>query len=394
MTHAPTTYPSLAFNIRVDAVVMGGGLTGVTAAYLIKKAGCTVALVDPRRCGEAEMHRPSVHATAVPRAGMAALVDRIGPESAKAVWEAGFAAVARIRANVRDERINCQFGWVSACRYASPAVEPAVARAALWREATIAASLGIEAIELDTVRGLALPGLLFEGQARFQPLSYLGVLVSRIPGAGSYVFEDTTIDTVDGPRPFVIRCGEYRITADHLVVATPLPAVHVRGLHLAPLTSRIRQVQRAVVGATADRNDLADGLYWEHGADGGESLTVDRSQQTLRVGVEGVLRDAGGREAIAGLARRLCERVPGARLTHQWSGPAEESVDGLPCIGAVAPRQFVAAGLGDNDIAFGTLAGMMAADAVSGRVNPWRERLGFDRDRVAGEVPLRTASSA
>jgi glycine/D-amino acid oxidase-like deaminating enzyme len=220
------------------------------------------------------------------------------------------------------------------------------------------------------------------------------VLVSRIPGAGSYVFEDTTIDTVDGQRPFVVRCGDYRITADHLVVATPPPGVHVRGLHLAPLTSRVRQVQRAVIGGTSDRNDLADGLYWEHGSEGGESLMVDRSRQNLDVRLEGVLRDGGGRDTIAGLTRRLCERMPGVRLTHQWTGLADESVDGLPCIGTVAPRQFVAAGLGDNDVTFGTLAGMMAADAVSGRVNPWRERLGFDCGRVAGEVPLRAATPA
>ena len=394
MTHARLTYPSLAFNIRVDAVVMGGGLAGVTAAYLIKQAGCTVALVERQQCGAADAARPSVHATAIPRGGMAALVDRIGPESARAVWEAGFAAVARIRANVRDERINCEFGWVSACRHASPGGERSAARAALWREATIAASLGIDVTELDVVRGLGVPGLLFEGQARFEPFRYLGVLVSRIPGAGSYVFEDTTIDTVSDQRPFVVRSGEYRMTADHLVITGPLGGVQVGGLRLASLVSRVRPIRRAMVAGTIDRSDLPDGLYWEHGSETGEALVVDRNQPQVTVRAEGVTGQALPRDASPRLARRLGEQVPGVRLTHQWTGHGEESLDGLPYIGLVAPRQFVAAGLGDNDAAFGTLAGMMAADAVSGKRNPWRDHFGPDRGMGEWEVPLRTASSA
>jgi glycine/D-amino acid oxidase-like deaminating enzyme len=393
MTQAPSPYPSLAFNLRVDAVVMGGGITGITAAYLIKKAGCTVALVEPQRCAMSGAGWPTVHATAVPHGGMAKLVDGLGPETAKAVWEAGFAAIARIRANVRDERINCQFGWASVCRYGSPATEPSVARAALWREATIAASLGIDVVELDTIRGLGAPGLLFEGQARFQTASYLTVLADRIPGGGSYVFEDTVIDAVDGHRPFIIRCGDYRRTADHLVVTTPLAGLAVRGLALTALAARVRTVHRAVASGTTDRSDLAEGLYWEHGATAGESLIVERSQPRLDVRLEG-MRDAAGRDASAGLARRLCERVPGVRLTHRWSGPSEEPVDDLPYIGAFAPRQFVAAGLGPNEATFGTLAGMMAADAVSGKISPWRDRFSVDRGARAREASLPAASSA
>jgi len=34
-----------------DVAVVGAGITGVTTAYLLKKAGCSVALLERDRCG-------------------------------------------------------------------------------------------------------------------------------------------------------------------------------------------------------------------------------------------------------------------------------------------------------------------------------------------------------
>lgn len=39
-------FPKLERNINVDVLIVGAGITGVTAAYLLKKAGSTVALIE------------------------------------------------------------------------------------------------------------------------------------------------------------------------------------------------------------------------------------------------------------------------------------------------------------------------------------------------------------
>jgi hypothetical protein len=36
------TFPKLSQDLRVDVVVVGAGITGITAAYLLKKAGKTM----------------------------------------------------------------------------------------------------------------------------------------------------------------------------------------------------------------------------------------------------------------------------------------------------------------------------------------------------------------
>ena len=50
-TPAPP-YAPLAGNVAVDVAVVGGGITGMTAALLLARAGRRVAVVEARRIGK------------------------------------------------------------------------------------------------------------------------------------------------------------------------------------------------------------------------------------------------------------------------------------------------------------------------------------------------------
>ena len=75
-----------------------------------------------------------------------------------------------------------------------------------------------------------------------------------------------------------------------------------------------------------------------------------------------------------------CQRLlPSARITHRWSGQVLETSDGMPIIGEVAERQWMATGFGGNGITFGTLSAMLATNAISGRSHPWNDLLSARR---------------
>jgi FAD dependent oxidoreductase len=82
-----------------------------------------------------------------------------------------------------------------------------------------------------------------------------------------------------------------------------------------------------------------------------------------------------------GNRKRLHALVPHVDVTHRWSGQVIETPDGLPYIGRSAEHQYSATGYAGNGLTFGTLAGMMIADAVLERPNPWTEL--FDPSRKA-----------
>ena len=47
-------FESLSHDLETDVVVIGGGLTGITAAYLFKKQGVKVVLLERGRCAGAD----------------------------------------------------------------------------------------------------------------------------------------------------------------------------------------------------------------------------------------------------------------------------------------------------------------------------------------------------
>ena len=58
-TKAIPARPALQQNLQADVVVVGGGNTGITAAYLMKRAGLKVVLLERDQCGHEEPHPPA-----------------------------------------------------------------------------------------------------------------------------------------------------------------------------------------------------------------------------------------------------------------------------------------------------------------------------------------------
>ena len=56
-------FPKLQRNISVDVVVVGAGVTGITTAYVLKKTGLTVALIERERVASIDTGHTTAHLT-------------------------------------------------------------------------------------------------------------------------------------------------------------------------------------------------------------------------------------------------------------------------------------------------------------------------------------------
>src|SRR5438067_7661410 len=108
------TFPKLQRNISVDVLVVGAGITGITAAYLLKKTGSTVALIERERVASIDTGHTTAHLTYVTDVRLQQLVRSFGEDHARAAWDAGSAAIDEIERIVEQEGIECEFARVPA----------------------------------------------------------------------------------------------------------------------------------------------------------------------------------------------------------------------------------------------------------------------------------------
>jgi glycine/D-amino acid oxidase-like deaminating enzyme/nitrite reductase/ring-hydroxylating ferredoxin subunit len=380
-------FPKLDRDLEVDVVIVGGGIVGITAAYLLKQAGKSVALLERDRCARIDTGHTTAHLTCVTDLRLHEIAREFSPQHARAVWDAGGAAIDQIVTLIRGEDIACDFKWVPGYLHAPLAGANEKDTRMLEREAGAAHEFGIAAEFVDAVPFCGRPGIKFPQQALFHPRKYLAALVQRIPGGGSHVFDHSSADEVR-EQPLAVKSGEHTIHCGYVVLATHNPLQGRTGSVPAALfQTKLALYTSYAIGAKIPAGKIPEASFWDT-ADPYYYLRVDR-RRGFDYAIFGGEDHKTGQETetekiYARLERRFREFVPEAEIDHRWSGQVIETNDGLPFMGETAEKQFAATGFSGNGMTFGTLGAMMAMDAVLGRKNPWREMFDIHRKKLVG----------
>jgi glycine/D-amino acid oxidase-like deaminating enzyme/nitrite reductase/ring-hydroxylating ferredoxin subunit len=387
MEHPLPRFAALDRDLEVDVVIIGAGLTGITTAYLLRKEGVRVALLDRGKVAAADTARTTAHLTYVTDYRLHELARQFGKDGAKAFWEAGTAAIDTIADIVQSTKADCHFGWVDGHLHASLRENDDSERKLLEEDAKLAQEFGFDAVFVEDTPVMHRPGVRFANQAKFHPRKYLEALLREIPGEGSEVFEDTNFEGVD-EEPFAVRANGRRIRCDYLVIATHNPLMGQKGVIGATLfQTKLSLYTSYVLGAELPKNSVQEGLFWDT-SDPYDYLRID-SYPDRQYAIFGGDDEKTGQaknsaEVFSGLEARLRKLLPQAQLRHRWMGQVIETDDGLPFIGENATREFIATGFCGNGFTLGTLAAMMARDRYLDRNNPWFDLLRVDRKPFHG----------
>lgn len=382
-------FPAISSDIQVDVLVIGAGLTGITAAHLLKKAGVKVALIDRARVAGGDTHRTTAHLTYVTDYRLSDLVKHFGKDGARAYWDAGAAAIDAMWSIAQESKADCGFKWVPGYLHESirQSERSATELDSLREDAELALELGFDARFVENIPYANGAGVRFANQAKFHPLKYLDPLVRSIPGDGSYVFENTEASEFED-KPLTIHAGRFKIRCEYVVIATHNPLMGKKGLIMATLLqSKLALYTSYVLGARLPKGAIPEALFWD----------TTEPYYYLRVDSHADHDYAifGGEDAKTGqeddpnkiferLSSQLKKTLPHAEIQHRWLGQVVETDDGLPLIGENAGNQFVATGFLGNGFTLGTLSAMMARDRYLKKVNPWFDLFRVDRKQFHG----------
>ncbi|MES2857152.1 MAG: FAD-binding oxidoreductase, partial [Bdellovibrionota bacterium] len=244
--------------VVVDVCIIGGGITGLTAADQLKRAGKTVAIIDVGRIGCGETGHTTAHLTEVFDIDYRSLISNFGIDGAQLAGQAARRAIEKIERNAKSRGIECCFKRVSGFQFTEHESEVEDLEA----EAQAALKIGVpnELIFESPLPFEIARGIRFDHQAQFQPLMYLSGLASGIEGQGSFIFEETRMLDVQDGEPCRVTTDRGVIIADDVIVATNVPSTNTLLLQTKIAAYRTY----AIAVKIADRFDAAH-LFWDVG---------------------------------------------------------------------------------------------------------------------------------
>lgn len=390
----PIDFQELKADAHTDVCIVGGGIAGLTTAYLLLKARKTVFVLDDSAIGDGQTGRTSAHLASAIDDRFMDIESGLGEEASRIQFESHAAAIDLIEKISRDEGIDCEFKRVDGFLFRGPQDD------AEYLEKELAAALRagatvhrVNRIPVDGVEsGTALK---FERQAKFHPMKYLVGLCRAIERLGGAIHCSSFVNDVQGGdvakgESCIAKCESGKtVTADAIVVATnvPSPINDWAGIYTkqAPYRSYVAafRIPRGVV---------ADALYWDTGDTSRtrlarpyhyvrtQRLAEDETHELLIVGGEdhkvGQI-DSKHPDPFAELEQWTRKYFPSAeQIAWKWSGQVQEPSDGVAFIGlapTAKPNIYVITGDSGMGLTHGTLGARLVTDLILGTPNSWRD---------------------
>lgn len=336
-------YPALTGEETAEIVVIGGGLTGILTAHLLKEAGARVVVLEADSIGGGQTGGTTAKLTAQHDLRYGQLTEDLGVEAAAQYARCNLDAVERLRQLVRQRDIPCDFTDCTSYLYATGA--PGL----LHREYDACKALGLD-VFLTEQTELPFPAqaLGLRNQARFHPLRLLGALVE-----GLTIYEHSRVLSVEEGR---VETDQGAVTAETVIFACHFPFVNAPGYYFA------RQHQERSYVLALEGAPVLQDVYLGIEPDG---LSFRSWEQLLLLGGGGHRtgdnRTGGRYETLHQAAERL---FPGCREVAAWSAQDCMPMDGVPYIGPFStsrPHWLVATGFQK----WGMSSAMVAAECLS-----------------------------
>jgi len=377
-TAARPTFPSLAENLTVDVAIVGGGITGITAALLLAETGKRVAVFEKGRLGGGETGHTTAHLTELVDGRYQDLVSDFGIEGARLVSECSRAAIDHIEAWASTCAPRCGFVRLPGFLYTERESDVDTLRA----ESESAAQAGVAcSFTTDVPLPFKTHGAIrVDGQGQFHSIRYLFPLTQAIERAGGRIFENTSVIAVEDGDPCRVEAEGGTVTATTVIVAANVPVNNRVAVH-----TKIAAYRSYAVAMRIKAKNSVNGLFWDTDDPYHYTRTHDIEGEHLLI-VGGEDHKVGSEDETEEAFLRLDEyaraRFDVSGLAYRWSGQIIEPVDGLPYIGRNpgAGHVYIATGYSGNGMTFGTIAGMMLSDLILRRPNPYAEL--FDPRRV------------
>jgi len=368
-TCPPTNFQPLKTGLKVDTVIIGGGIAGITTGSILKDMGYNVAVIESDRIVKEVTVGTTAKISVAPNMIYHSLINNFGREKALKIANANKNALIKIEELVSTKKIDCEFHQNPL--YIFTESDSGVQK--IKEEYEAATELGFD---VELVNETPLPfktscSLKYPKQAQFHPRKYLLALAREIDGDGSHVFENTqAILLKDGAVKEVIT-DKGSIKASNVVIATHIPFYDPDHLK-----DHLQQGRSYVLGIYT-QTEFPDGMFVEFNPVHTYRTTpTPKGQLVIVAGEHSEMNVADIYKYYDKLEEYARNHLAVESIDYRWSSHDSVTDDGLPMIGMTSmDGVYVATGFGFWGMNNGTTAGMIIADLIDGQENYLKEIL-------------------
>jgi glycine/D-amino acid oxidase-like deaminating enzyme len=360
---------------QADVVVVGAGITGLTTAVLLARAGKSVLVLEALSVGAGATGNTTAKISLLQGSKLSKIIARQGAQRAQQYVEGNREGQSWLLAHCESHGIPVQ--REDAITYAQSEDGVPSARAEL--DACKTAGLPVDWVDDADIPFPFHGGVRLADQAQFDPMPLLDSLVVELDQRGGSLAQGVRVQKVSGEGDELalqVRTTaghEFTVRAKQCVLATGIPILD-RGGFFARL-----KPQRSYCMAYRVPGDITSGMYISTDSPT-RSVRYAPTDDGQRLIVGGAGHPVGHEKNPASSVQELDawakKHYPGAMQTHYWSAQDYSPIDELPYVGPILPgndKIFVATGFDKWGMTNGTAAALALASRILGGRMDWAE---------------------
>ncbi len=352
-----------------DAIIIGGGITGVTTALLLQLQSKKSIIIDAQNIGYGTTGGTTAHINTFFDTTYPEIENDFGKDGAKLAAQSAKEAVALISELVERFQIDCDFEYKDGLLYSETEKESKLLEKIF--EASQRADVEVNYAESNHIPVEFDKVIKFAGQAQFHPLKYINALAEEFKRAGGTILEDHFVSSTGHEDDFHFAKGDgFTIRGRNLIHATHLPhGINLFNFTCAPYRSYVIGVSLA---DDAYPNELIYDMqepyhyFRTHIVEGKKILIIG--------GEDHKTGHDEPQKAFDNLLSYTRKYFNVASVDYQWSSQYYLSADGLPYIGHHPGSKegcYVATGFNGNGMILGTISAKIISDLIIKQESPY-----------------------
>ena len=350
-------------NKTFDVLIVGGGVTGITTALQLQKAGLSCIIAEAHSLCFGTTGGTTAHLNTFFDTTYDQLQKNFGEEAAQLIVKASKQALDLYRQNIKEYNIDCGFANQDGYLYAQE--DKQVEELDKIFQASKKAGVEVEYTDKIPVPIEFKKAIMYSGQARLHPSRYVFALAKAFEKAGGVILQNCKVNDVTKNDVLDIDTTNGTIKARYLIYATHIPP----GINL--LHFRCAPYRSYALALTLKDNNYPDGLaydmydpyhYYRTQEVDGKKYLIAGGEDHKTAHEENTLSCFSRLEAYLRKYFNIDE------VAFKWSSQYFEPSDGLAYIGHLPGNPenvFVATGYGGNGMTYSHIAATLLTDLIT-----------------------------